>query len=312
VRLVEVDRVSVLTVVDNYVDVLRQDEKVARRFGIVAARKIPDLRAEHGLAHYVETVRNGATTRFLFDFGLTAESLVHNVRELGIDPAAIDALGLSHGHRDHFGGLGGFLHAHRRAMRRDLTLHAGEDHFLPRWVQKGEDRVFIGWLHREAIEREGVRVAVAKGPTLVADGLLLSGEMHEAMAFEPIPANLRVERDGQTVQDAFIGEQTLIAHVKGKGLVVVTSCSHRGIVGICRHAARVTGVGKVHAVVGGFHLSGLAEERVERVVEAFRALQVDYVVPQHCTGFEAVATLGRRLGDALVVSSVGSTFVFEA
>jgi 7,8-dihydropterin-6-yl-methyl-4-(beta-D-ribofuranosyl)aminobenzene 5'-phosphate synthase len=305
-----VDRVTVTTVVDNYIDSLRRDEKVARRFSHAVARRMPEVRAEHGLAHLVEVTRGRESLRVGFDFGLTAASLLHNWGELGLDARAVDVLALSHGHRDHFGGLLGFLHAHRRAMRRDLALHAGVDHFLPRFNQRGEDRVYIGRLDRGEIERYDVRVDVVRTPTPLAEGVLLSGKMQAQEDFEPIPESLRVERDGAVVPDTFIGEQTLVAHVRDRGLVVVTSCSHRGIVGICRHACRVTGVPKVHAVVGGFHLSGLAEERVERVVDAFRALGVDYVVPQHCTGIEAIATLRQRLPAELVVSSVGSAFTF--
>jgi 7,8-dihydropterin-6-yl-methyl-4-(beta-D-ribofuranosyl)aminobenzene 5'-phosphate synthase len=289
--LTPVDRVRVTTVVDNYIDALRQDEKVARRFSAFVARQMPDLRAEHGLAHYVEVTRGGATTRIAFDFGPSETALTHNFRVLGLDAGAIDALALSHGHWDHFGGLGGFLRTYRRAMRKDLAFYGGEDHFLTRWNQRGADRVCMGRLHRDDIERHDVRVESVRAPLLIADGVLLSGEMHEQEPFEPIPENLRVERDGAVVPDSFIGEQTLIAHVRGRGLVVVTSCSHRGIVGICRHAARITGVPKVHAVIGGFHLSGLKEERVTRVVDAFRGLEVDWVVPQHCTGLEAMATM---------------------
>jgi 7,8-dihydropterin-6-yl-methyl-4-(beta-D-ribofuranosyl)aminobenzene 5'-phosphate synthase len=94
--------------------------------------------------------------------------------------------------------------------------------------------------------------------------------------------------------------------------VVVTSCSHRGIVGICRHAARVSGVPKIHAVMGGFHLSGLGEERITLVVDEFRRLGLDWLVPQHCTGMEAFIAIGRQLPSEMVVSSVGSTFTFEA
>jgi 7,8-dihydropterin-6-yl-methyl-4-(beta-D-ribofuranosyl)aminobenzene 5'-phosphate synthase len=308
--LTEVDRVSVTTVVDNYIDTLRQDEKVARRFSAFVARQMPDLRAEHGLAHWVETARGAATTRIVFDFGSTAASMTHNFRALGLDAARLDALALSHGHWDHWGGLGGFLQAYRRGMRRDLVFYAGADHFLPRWNQRGDDRVSMGRLYREEIERYDVRVALVTAAALVADGVLLSGEMHAREDFETIPANLKVERDGRLEPDPFIGEQTLIANVRGRGLVVVTSCSHRGVIGICRNAARIAGISKIHAVVGGFHLSGLSDERVTRVVDAFRQLGVEYVVPQHCTGIEAIATLRQRLPGELVVSSVGSTFTF--
>ena len=97
-----------------------------------------------------------------------------------------------------------------------------------------------------------------------------------------------------------------------KGLVVVTSCSHRGIVGICRNAVRFTGVPKVHAVIGGFHLSGLDDARITKVVDAFRELDVDHVVPQHCTGIEAIAAVMHRLPGHFTASSVGTTFEFSA
>jgi 7,8-dihydropterin-6-yl-methyl-4-(beta-D-ribofuranosyl)aminobenzene 5'-phosphate synthase len=308
----EVERISITTVVDNYIDSLRQDDAIARRFSHAVARKMPDLRAEHGLAHHVEIVGVGGRTRILFDFGLTLDCMNHNVRELGIDVGQVDSLALSHGHRDHFGGLMGFLHAYRRSLPRQLTLHAGQDHFLPRWNQRGDDRVYIGRLDRGEIERYDVAVEVVREARPLAAGAWLSGEMREPMDFERIPANLRVERDGDIVQDTFIGEQTLVANVRDRGLVVVTSCSHRGIVGICHHAARFTGVPKIHAIVGGFHLSGLSDERITQVVDAFRAFGVDYVVPQHCTGIEAMAAMLHRMPGQVVISSVGSTFSFGA
>ncbi|HET8530167.1 MAG TPA: MBL fold metallo-hydrolase [Methylomirabilota bacterium] len=306
----EVDRVSVTTVVDNYIDVLRQDEKVARRFSAFVARQMPDLQAAHGLAHYVEVARGGETVRIAFDFGPSEAAITHNFRVLGLDPGSIDALALSHGHWDHWGGLAGMLRTYRRAMKKNLTFYGGEDHFLPRFNQRGADRISMGRLHRDEIERYDIRVESVRAPLMIADGVLLSGEMHEQEPFEPIPDNLKVERDGAIVPDSFLGEQTLIANLKGHGLVIVTSCSHRGIVGICRHAARITGVPKVHAVIGGFHLSGLKEERVTRVVDAFRDLEVDWIVPQHCTGLEAMATMMHRLPEEMVPSSVGSVFTF--
>jgi len=310
--LAEVDRIRVTTVMDNYIDALRQDEKVARRHNAFVARQMVDLRAEHGLAHHVEITRGGETIRIAFDFGPSEAAITHNFRVLGLDPGAIDALALSHGHWDHFGGLMGFLRTYRPAMKKALTFYGGADHLLTRWNQRGADRICMGRLYREEIERYDIRVETVRAPTLLAEGVLLSGEMHEAEAFEPIPENLRVERDGQIVPDDFMGEQTLIVNVKGRGLVVVTSCSHRGIVGICRNAARIGGVPKVHAVIGGFHLSGLKEERVTRVMDAFRALEVDWVVPQHCTGLESMATMLHRLPSETVVTSVGSTFTFQA
>lgn len=310
--LPEVDRLSVTTVVDNFIDSLRADEKVAKRFTHAQARRMPTLKAEHGLGHWVEVERGGETKRIAFDFGLTGESYTHNFLELGLDAGHVDAVALSHGHMDHYGGLGDFLKTYRRRMKQDLAFYGGSDHFLPRFNERNNTRVYIGRLDREELERYDLDVRVVENPTVLPEGVLLSGEMHQTAPFEVVPPSLKVERDGQVVQDTFIGEQTLIANVKDRGLVVVTSCSHRGIVGICRHAVAVTGVARVHAVIGGFHLSGLAGERITQVVDAFRELKVDHLIPQHCTGLEAIIQMGVHLPKELVVSSVGSTFTFGA
>jgi 7,8-dihydropterin-6-yl-methyl-4-(beta-D-ribofuranosyl)aminobenzene 5'-phosphate synthase len=196
-------------------------------------------------------------------------------------------------------------------MKRDLPFYGHPDHYHPRWNQRsGGEPVYIGKLDAFDVERWDVRVEEVRQPTVIAEGALLSGEMHEVESFEPVPSSLRVERDGALAQDTFIGEQTLIVNVRGRGLVVVTSCSHRGIVGICRHATRVAGVDKIHAVVGGFHLSGLDDARITRVVDTFKSLGVDWVVPQHCTGLEAIVAFATRMPAEVVFASTGSKFVF--
>jgi len=307
-----IDRISVTTVVDNSIDALRADDRVARRFGTERAGRIPTLRAEHGLAHHVEVAGGDETTRIAFDFGLTAESMNHNWGVLGLDAATIDLIALSHGHVDHYGGLVGFMESHRGRMRRDLALYAGSDHFAHRWTERNGRRADMGSLSRRTLEAYDLDVRVVAEPRELVQGVMLSGEMTAPMPYEVIPPALRVEEAGELRQDTFIGEQTLIAHVKDKGLVVVTSCSHRGIVGICRNAVRFTGIPTVHAVIGGFHLSGLDDARITRVVDAFRGLDVEHIVPQHCTGIEAIGAVMQRLPGQFIASSVGTTFEFAA
>src|SRR2546428_12840133 len=193
---------------DTYIATRRRDPGVARRYSAFVAGKMPDLRAEHGLAHLVEITRGRDRFTMAFDFGLTPDTLNHNFRELAIDPSAIDALGLSHGHRDHWGGLTGFLHAWRRRLRRDLPFYGGVDHFEARWQQRGERRVYSGRISRDEIERYDLPVTLVAAPTALAEGVWLSGERHTAEGWEAVSSNLRVERGGGLGHGRVIGEET--------------------------------------------------------------------------------------------------------
>src|SRR3989475_7192632 len=192
-----VDRIRITTVVDNYIDNLRQDDAVARRYSAFVAGKMPDLRAEHGLAHLVEITRGGDRFTMAFDFGLTPETLNHNFRELALDPASIDALGLSHGHRDHWGGLTGFLHAWRRRLRRDLPFYGGVDHFRARWQQRGQRRHYSGRLSRDEIERYEIAVETVEKPRPIVEGVWLSGERHAGEAGGTIPSSVPAGEEGE-------------------------------------------------------------------------------------------------------------------
>ncbi len=95
-------------------------------------------------------------------------------------------------------------------------------------------------------------------------------------------------------------------NVKGKGLVVLTGCSHAGVVNTVRHAMKTTGVEKVYAVMGGFHLSGpLFEPIIERTTEELKALNPLYVVPTHCTGRKAIMHIEREMPEQVHPQHVG-------
>jgi 7,8-dihydropterin-6-yl-methyl-4-(beta-D-ribofuranosyl)aminobenzene 5'-phosphate synthase len=97
--------------------------------------------------------------------------------------------------------------------------------------------------------------------------------------------------------------------VAGKGLVVLTGCGHSGIVNICRYAQRLTGVDQIHAVIGGFHLSGpLFEPILGDTVAALADIAPDVLVPAHCTGWKATHAIAARMPDAFIQSAVGTTF----
>ena len=111
---------------------------------------------------------------------------------------------------------------------------------------------------------------------------------------------------------AVLDDQALVINVRGRGLVVVTGCGHAGVVNIARQALRLTGVDRLHALIGGFHLSGPAfEPIIEPTVAALTELAPALIVPGHCTGWRAQHALARALPEAWVQPSVGSRYQLE-
>ena len=95
-----------------------------------------------------------------------------------------------------------------------------------------------------------------------------------------------------------------------RGLVVLTSCSHRGVVNTIKQAQSVSGIDKVHAVIGGFHLAPYSEDYVRETIAALKGMDINYIVPLHCTGevFYELAKL--EMPGKLLRSYTGTRFVF--
>src|SRR5690349_14343010 len=133
-----IDKLSVRVLVDSASDLFFRPQEVS---GVKTApgrssdSKRP-LHSEWGLSLYLEPQRGEEKRTFLLDFGWTPETINGNMDLLQVDPKKIDALIMSHGHFDHWGGLLGFLQRHRQDMNSDMTKHAGcEDKFRQRAVK---------------------------------------------------------------------------------------------------------------------------------------------------------------------------------
>ena len=110
-----------------------------------------------------------------------------------------------------------------------------------------------------------------------------------------------------------LDDQALVVHVRDRGLVVLTGCAHAGAINIARHAMRLTGVDRLHAMFGGFHLGGPAfEPIIEPTVEALEAMAPSIIVPAHCTGWKAQHRFAAALPDAFIPNAVGSTYTLTA
>lgn len=330
-----VDNVSVRVVVDNSHEFLPNGtvngvlvERTNPDFGSARSTK---LEGQFGFSLFLESSAAATKKRLLLDFGLTGDALQNNLAVLGIFPGTMDALILSHGHIDHFAGLVPFLRKNRHEMRPDLTLYTGgEDNFCYQHLRKPDGQFAdAGVVDRRDLEAANVKVVLAEQPMVIADQAFTTGVIPRA-GFEKVFPNTWVEigmRDGAgCAADHFTtaeqqgkinpnlhhNEHATCFNVKDKGLVVITSCGHVGLLNTIRRAQEVSGVAKVHAVVGGFHLFPAPPEYVSHVVADLKTVAPDAVIPMHCSGPGFVAAMRQQMPGNLVLSSVGSRYTFGA
>lgn len=298
-----VDELEIAVVVDNTHLALVPDLAVGDlflerfRFPIWDPAPGRTLLSEFGLSLLCTSRRGDETRRILFDFGYSAAAMVPNADLLGVEPAVLDALVLSHGHWDHYGGLPGFLDAHRDALRGKPFVVGGEECFCQRYGLLAGETFDFGRLRREWLADAGLDVVVAEAPTLVADHAVTTGQIGLS-SFEDVLAPTRMvpgseEPDFAPIRpidpknmrdDRFAHEIGLVWRVRDRGLVVVTMCGHRGVINTIRRAKAVTGEDRVHAVMGGFHLLPHARHYLRRTALDMVAEGVEHVIPMHCTG----------------------------
>jgi 7,8-dihydropterin-6-yl-methyl-4-(beta-D-ribofuranosyl)aminobenzene 5'-phosphate synthase len=324
ITLQPIDRLTVTTLVDNVTDSLLPDQGPAKRASMAAGPRVPSplsvggdsddaLRAEHGFSALVTVEKGGHVTRVLFDAGRTPDGLVENMRRLDLSPADIDIVVLSHGHWDHVTGMNGLV-GRLGSANMPVLIHP-EFWTRRRLAFPGREPVELPTTSKTALEGAGFDVVEDRQPSFLLEGsLLVTGEVDRTTGFERGFPGHQAYRDSSWEPDPLIlDDQALIANLRGHGLVVITGCGHSGVINILRYARKLTGEDRIHAVIGGFHLSGPAfEPIIEPTCAAFDEFAPDYLVPAHCTGWKATHALAARFPDAFLQNSVGTRFEFGA
>ncbi|MBN2027633.1 MAG: MBL fold metallo-hydrolase [Actinobacteria bacterium] len=314
IELKEVDQVEILSLSDNYNDLVTMDsnEIVTRAVPVKDMEVKGSILAEHGFSAVIKTTSGEETHELFFDFGLSDVAVPYNVNSLGVDISGVEAAVLSHGHMDHFGALVPMIEA---IPTKPLPFYVHPSAFKEnRYLRVGDIRIKFPPADRAAWEKAGADIVESQGPTLLAgDTVLFLGEIERLTDFERGMPNAYFDKDGEEIWDPIEEDSGIVVNVRGKGLVVLSGCSHSGIVNTVTYARKVTGVDKVHVVMGGFHLTGPAfEPIIDQTIEGLQAFDPDYVVPTHCTGRNAVMAFEKAMPEEFILNMAGTRLTFRA
>jgi 7,8-dihydropterin-6-yl-methyl-4-(beta-D-ribofuranosyl)aminobenzene 5'-phosphate synthase len=166
-------------------------------------------------------------------------------------------------------------------------------------------------LDRADLEEKGVRFDLREQASTLADDLILiAGQVERVTEFEKGIVKLEAYLDGAWVPDPFWDDQAIAIKVKDKGLVVMGGCSHAGIINTVKHFCKVSQTEIVHAVLGGFHLTGADSELINTTVENMKEIDPEYIVPMHCTGWNAINIFATQMPEEFILNSAGTTYIF--
>lgn len=305
----EVDKLSVWVLTDNYYDANRADVKITKRYRSMPGKSI---HAEHGISFYIETSVNGKTSACMYDYGLDPVGVMNNIALLGLDVGKANAFSLSHGHYDHYTSAASILRQIQSRITGGTPFYIGEEAFARRYSLRpgAAEPSDLGQLRREDIEVLGLKIIEVKTPTEIVPGAYFTGNIERVTAYEKVPTTFQIKRGDKIEHDTFPGEQGIFFNIKGKGLVVLSGCAHAGIVNTAKQAQKIAGTDKIHAIMGGFHLINRKPEVIQSTVADIKAMKPDYIVPTHCTGFEAIVAFSKEMPNEFVLNTAGTQYTF--
>jgi 7,8-dihydropterin-6-yl-methyl-4-(beta-D-ribofuranosyl)aminobenzene 5'-phosphate synthase len=318
-----VDKVEIRILVDNATDMLSSNPPFVegesaylnrRGFKTSASRCL--CCAVHGLSCLITVHRDGKTRTLLFDTGPEDYAFERNITRLGVDLGVVESIVLSHGHWDHAGAMLlalGMIRGRNSGRNVPFYVHPGMFHTRGVRQPNGAIRQMEDVPSIADLTDFGADVVVTTEPQTPLDGLFyVSGEIPRLTSFERgYPGQMRRIADGSWEPDeALIDERWLAVNVAGKGLIVLSACSHAGIVNVCKHARATFPDIPIYAIMGGLHLSGPNEAVIPQTVAGLAEFDLRTIAAGHCTGWRAMTALANAFGDVLAPTAVAKQFTF--
>ena len=227
-----------------------------------------EFMAEFGLSYFIEYDNK----KILFDTGHT-DVFLKNAKKLNIDIEQLKTVVLSHGHWDHGNGL-------KYMQNKELICHPNV--FIKRYHKNDKINIGLDLSYEELKKRYNIKVS--KEPYSISDNIIFLGEIPRLNSYEAQTTTFIDENKNED----FIMDDSALAIIVNKELVVVSGCAHSGICNTIEYAKRVTGIKKLRAVIGGFHLAEVNRQTKE-TIKYFKQQQIKYILPSHCTKLPALA-----------------------
>lgn len=311
----QVNLLEITTLQDNYVDILSQDntEVVKRALPVENGKLKNSILAEHGFSAIIKVQNENGSHAILFDFGFSEHGAAFNANTLKINLSDIEAMVLSHGHPDHYGGYKQLID---NIGKKEINFYVHPAAFRNPRYNKTVDgkKVYFPTFTREKIESTGVRVVEKETSCPFCDNsILFLGEIPQITPFEKGAPSFCFEDNGIEIMDGIEDDTGIAINIKEKGLAVITGCAHSGIINTIKHAQKITGTDKVFAVMGGFHLSGaFFEPLIQPTIDALKTINPTYIIPTHCTGRKAIHAMEREMPEKFILNMSGTSLTFTA
>jgi len=264
---------------------------------------------QHGISFFVEAY-GIEKKNILIDVGQNLQALIYNMELMGISPKDIDAIILTHCHYDHTRGIVEMI---KLIGKEEIPIIAHPDIFRLNFITNPFLR-HVGTLRADSkkkIEESGGTLYLTKDPLEIMPGITTTGEVERQTDFEEIGISLKsITNEGKVIKDEMEDDISFIGKIKGKGIVIISGCSHAGIVNIAKQAIKISKENKIEAIIGGFHLIDASIERIVKTVKALAELDIALVSAGHCTGFKAQLEFYNIFKERFVPLHTGMRFEF--